>query len=215
MTNQALEVEGSIVQIQGAVVDVEFPIGTNLPDIYDAIRVPRGTEEPDLVLEVQNHLGHSRVRTGAMDATDGFSRGMPAVGTGGPIPVHVGQASLGRIFNVLGRPIDNQGPVDAQAYYPIHRAKPSFESLTTSPEMFETGIKVIDLLAPFTKGGKMGIFGGAGTGKTVIISELIRSVAAQHGGFSFFAGVVEPPRERTQLYYEIKHSYRGMDQTAI
>jgi F-type H+/Na+-transporting ATPase subunit beta len=215
MTNQTLEVEGSISQIQGAVVDVQFPEGTNLPDIFDAIRVPRGTEEPDLVLEVQNHLGHHRVRTVAMDATDGFSRGMPAFGTGGPITVPVGQASLGRIFNVLGRPIDNLGPVDAKAYYPIHRAKPTFESLTTSPEMFETGIKVIDLLAPFTKGGKMGIFGGAGTGKTVIISELIRSVAAQHGGYSIFAGVGERTREGTQLYYEMRDTYHVLDKTVM
>src|SRR5258708_32678557 len=124
MTNQALEVEGSIVQIQGAVVDVEFPVGTNLPDIYDAIRVPRGTEEPDLVLEVQNHLGHSRVRTVAMDATDGFSRGMSAFGTGGPITVPVGQAPLGGIFNVLGGPRDNQGRDVAQDNYPFHPADP-------------------------------------------------------------------------------------------
>src|SRR5207249_5828035 len=127
-----------------------------------------------LILEVQNHLGHGRVRTVAMDTTDGMSRGMKAYATGAPITVPVGEASLGRLFNVLGRPIDNGGPVESNVYYPIHRQPPAFEDLTTSPEMFETGIKVIDLLAPFTKGGKMGIFGGAGTGKTVIITELIR-----------------------------------------
>ncbi|MEP7289292.1 MAG: F0F1 ATP synthase subunit beta [Chloroflexota bacterium] len=215
MTNQTNETEGYLSQIQGAVVDVQFPDASNLPDIYDAIRVPRGTDEPDLVLEVQNHLGHDRVRTVAMDATDGFSRGMPAFATGGPITVPVGQASLGRIFNVLGRPIDNMGPVDTQTYYPIHRAKPPFDQLTTSPEMFETGIKVIDMLAPFTRGGKMGIFGGAGTGKTVIISELIRSVAAQHGGYSIFAGVGERTREGTQLYYEMRDTYHVLDKTVM
>src|SRR5262249_25198556 len=144
-----------------------------------------------------------------------LSRHMKAYGTGAPIKVPVGPSSLGRIFNVLGRPIDNMGDVKASDYYPIHRSKPSFESLTTSPEMFETGIKVIDLLAPFTKGGKMGIFGGAGTGKTVIISELIRSVAAQHGGYSIFAGVGERTREGTQLYYEMKDTYKVLDKTVM
>src|SRR5262249_46633307 len=129
--------------------------------------------------------------------------------------VPVGQASLGRIFNVLGRPIDNLGPVDAPAYYPIHRAKPAFENLTTTPQMFETGLKVIDLLAPLPKGSKMRIFRGAGTGKTVIISELIRSVAAQHGGYSIFAGVGERTREGTQLYYEMKDSYKVLDKTVM
>src|SRR5260221_3379070 len=215
MTNQALELEGSIVQIQGAVVDVEFPIGTNLPDIYDAIRVPRGTEEPDLIRGVQNRLGYNQVRTVAMDSTDGFSRGMPAFGTGRPISVPVGQASLGRLFNVLGRPIDNLCPVESDHYYPIHGAKPAFEDLTTTPELFETGIKVIDLLAPFTKGGKMGVFGGAGTGKTVVITELIRSVATVHSGYSVFAGVGERTREGTQLYYEMKDTYRVLDKVVM
>src|SRR5260221_14224577 len=215
MTNQALELEGSIVQIQGAVVDVEFPIGTNLPDIYDAIRVPRGTEEPDLIRGVQNRLGYNQVRTVAMDSTDGFSRGMPAFGTGRPISVPVGQASLGRLFNVLGRPIDNLCPVESDHYYPIHRAKPAFEDLTTTPELFETGIKVIDLLAPFTKGGKMGVFGGAGTGKTVVITELIRSVATVHSGYSVFAGVGERTREGTQLYYEMEDTYRVLDKVVM
>jgi F-type H+/Na+-transporting ATPase subunit beta len=214
MTDATRQVEGRLAQIQGAVVDVEFEIGSNLPDIFDAIRVPRDGAE-DLILEVQNHLGHSRVRTVAMDTTDGMSRGMPAYGTGAPIQVPVGPTSLGRLFNVLGRPIDNAGPVDSTTYYPIHRAKPAFEDLTTSPVMFETGMKVIDLLAPFTKGGKMGIFGGAGTGKTVTISELIRSVAAQHGGYSVFAGVGERTREGTQLYYEMKDTYRVLDKTVM
>src|SRR5262249_44684121 len=163
-----------------------------------AIRVPLGEGKDDLILEVQNHMGHGRLRTVAMGATDGLSRGLKAYGTGAPIRVPVGQASLGRLFNVLGRPIDNAGPVESDTYYPIHRPAPAFEDLTTSPQMFETGVKVFDLLVPFTKGGKMGIFGGAGTGKTIIISELIRSVAAQHGGYSVFAGVGERTREGTQ-----------------
>ncbi len=215
MTDMVKESEGVLAQIQGAVVDVQFPQGTHLPNIYDAVRVPRGDGQQDLILEVENQLGNERVRTVAMDTTDGLSRGMPAFGTGRPISVPVGQASLGRIFNVLGRPIDNVGPVETNAYYPIHREKPSFESLTTSPEMFETGIKVIDLLVPFTKGGKMGIFGGAGTGKTVIITELIRSVAAEHGGVSVFAGVGERTREGTQLYYEMKDTYKVLDKTVM
>ncbi len=215
MTNLKKESEGVLSQIQGAVVDVHFPAESTLPNIYDAIRVPRGEGQQDLILEVENQLGHNSVRTVAMDTTDGLSRGMPAFGTGNPITVPVGQASLGRIFNVLGRPIDNLGDVSAAAYYPIHREKPSFESLTTSPEMFETGIKVCDLLAPFTKGGKMGIFGGAGTGKTVIISELIRSVAAQHGGYSIFAGVGERTREGTQLYFEMRDTYHVLDKTVM
>ncbi len=208
------ESEGTLVQIQGAVVDVEFSREEDLPHIYDAIRVPRDGQS-DLILEVENQLGHSRVRTVAMDSTDGLSRHMKAYGTGAPITVPVGESSLGRIFNVLGRPIDNLGDVKANTYYPIHRAKPTFESLTTTPEMFETGIKVIDLLAPFTKGGKMGIFGGAGTGKTVIISELIRSVAAQHGGYSIFAGVGERTREGTQLYFEMRDTYKVLDKTVM
>src|SRR5215468_2515541 len=168
MTNGNHEIEGVVIQVQGAVVDVAFPAEGALPAIYDALRVPRH-DELDLILEVQNHLGHGKVRTVAMDSTDGLARGTPARATGAPISVPVGQPSLGRLFNVLGRPIDNLGVVESDRYYPIHRAKPSFEELTTTPEVFETGIKVIDLLAPFTKGGKMGVFGGAGTGKTVVI----------------------------------------------
>src|SRR5258706_1015763 len=214
MTNQTNLAEGVLSQIQGGVVDVDFPAGSNLPDIFHAIRVPRDGQD-DLILEVQNHVGHMRVRTVAMDTTDGLSRGMPAFATGSPIMVPVGQQSLGRIFNVLGRPIDNMGDVQTNTYYPIHRPKPSFDELKTVPEMFETGIKVIDLLAPFTKGGKMGIFGGAGTGKTVIISELIRSVAAQHGAYSIFAAVGERTREGTQLYYEMKDTYKVLDKTVM
>ena len=202
------EVEGHLVQIQGAVVDVEFPPELGLPDINDAIRVPKDGKA-DLILEVQNVLGHHRVRTVAMDSTDGYSRGMPAFGTGAPILVPVGQAALGRIFNVLGRTVDNKPDSDAlkaAPRYPIHRTAPEFDELKTTPEVFETGLKVIDLIAPFTKGGKMGIFGGAGVGKTVTIMELIRSVASEHGGYSVFAGVGERTREGTQLYYEMMES---------
>ncbi len=208
------EVQGKLAQILGAVVDVEFPPESQLPEIYDAIRVPLEGKD-DLILEVQMHLGNNRVRCVAMDSTDGLSRGMLAYATGAPIMVPVGPPALGRLFNVLGRPIDQRGPVVSDTYYPIHRPKPNFEDLTTRPEMFETGIKVIDLIAPFTKGGKMGVFGGAGTGKTVIISELIRSVAAVHSGVSIFAGVGERTREGTQLYYEMKDAYRVIDSTVM
>jgi F-type H+-transporting ATPase subunit beta len=215
MTNQTQEAAGvHVARIRGAVVDVDFPEGADLPHIYDAIRVPREGDE-DLILEVETHLGHGRVRTVAMDTTDGLSRGTGAYATGAPISVPVGRPALGRLFNVLGRPIDDGGPVESDTFYPIHRPKPAFDELTTSPEMFETGIKVIDLLAPFTKGGKMGIFGGAGTGKTVIISELIRSVATQHGGYSVFGGVGERTREGTQLYYEMKDKYGVLPSTVM
>jgi F-type H+/Na+-transporting ATPase subunit beta len=195
---------GRVVQIQGGVVDVEFPEG-NLPDLYHAIEVPRNDKEP-LVLEVEKHLGDNWVRCVAMDSTDGLQRGVPAVATGAPIRVPVGQSTLGRIFNVLGKAIDEKGPVSADLYYPIHRPAPLFADQSTRVEIFETGIKVIDLIAPFTKGGKTGIFGGAGVGKTVIIQELIRSVAAVHQGNSVFAGVGERTREGTQLYREMLES---------
>jgi F-type H+-transporting ATPase subunit beta len=214
MTNHPNEAQGALSQILGAVVDVEFPPDAQLPNIYDAIRVPLEGKE-DLILEVQLHLGHRHVRTVAMDATEGLARGMAAYGTGSPITVPVGKPALGRVFNVLGRPIDLGGPVKADTYYPIHRHKPAFEDLKTTPEFFETGLKVIDLIAPFTKGGKMGVFGGAGTGKTVIISELIRSVAQEHSGFSVFAGVGERTREGTQLYYEMKDTYHVIDSTVM
>jgi F-type H+-transporting ATPase subunit beta len=194
---------GKVVQVQGGVVDVEFSADA-LPDIYYALEIDRGGKT--LVLEVQQHLGHNWVRTVAMDSTDGLSRGTPVHNTGAPISVPVGQATLGRIFNVLGNPVDNKGPVEAVEKHPIHRAAPRFDEQSTQTEVFETGIKVIDLVAPFTKGGKTGVFGGAGVGKTVIIMELIRSIAAEHGGYSVFAGVGERTREGTQLYREMNES---------
>lgn len=192
---------GRVVQILGGVVDVEFSEG-DLPEIYEAIEIPLDDKKL-LVLEVQKHLGNSRVRTVSMGGTDGLQRGVPARRTGSPIMVPVGDAGLGRIFNVLGQPVDNKGPVDAKLFYPIHRPAPSFEEQSTRVDVFETGLKVVDLIAPFTKGGKTGIFGGAGTGKTVIIMELIRSIATVHQGNSVFAGVGERTREGTQLYREM------------
>ncbi|MFC1879032.1 F0F1 ATP synthase subunit beta [Chloroflexota bacterium] len=198
------KVKGSVVQVLGGVVDVEFP-AKQLPAIFEAIEVPRESGAP-LVLEVQKHLGNHWVRTVAMDATDGLQRGRPAYSTGSPIMVPVGEATLGRVFNVLGQPVDELGPVDAEMYYPIHRSAPEFSEQSTKVDVFETGVKVIDLIAPFTKGGKTGIFGGAGVGKTVIIMELIRSIAIEHQGNSVFAGVGERTREGTQLYREMLES---------
>jgi F-type H+-transporting ATPase subunit beta len=195
---------GKIVQILGGVVDVEFLEGY-LPEVYHAIDVPREGQLP-LVLEVQKHLGQNWVRCLAMDTTDGLQRGLPAINTGTPIRVPVGPATLGRVLNVLGRPIDEMGPVQAEEYYPIHRPAPLFSEQTTKVEVLETGIKVIDLIAPFTRGGKTGIFGGAGVGKTVIITELIRTIATVHKGRSVFAGVGERTREGTQLYREMNES---------
>ena len=195
---------GRVVQILGGVVDVEFPEG-NVPELFEAIEVDRDEKEP-LILEVQKHLGGNWVRTVAMDTTDGLQRGVAAKSTGAPISVPVGPATLGRIFNVLGTPIDKKGDIQAATYYPIHRPAPAFEEQSTRVEVFETGVKVIDLIAPFTKGGKTGIFGGAGTGKTVIIMELIRSVASVHEGNSVFAGVGERTREGTGLYREMIES---------
>ncbi|HEX6269782.1 MAG TPA: F0F1 ATP synthase subunit beta [Anaerolineales bacterium] len=195
---------GRVVQVLGGVVDVEFPAG-EVPELFEAIEVERSEKKP-LVLEVQKHIGNNWVRTLAMDATDGLQRGVPAVATGAPILVPVGVATLGRVFNVLGQPVDQKGEVDADTHYPIHRPAPPFAEQTTRVEIFETGVKVIDLIAPFTKGGKTGIFGGAGTGKTVIIMELIRSVATEHEGNSVFAGVGERTREGTQLYREMLES---------
>jgi F-type H+-transporting ATPase subunit beta len=195
---------GRVVQILGGVVDVEFPEG-QMPHLYEAIRVDRPGKAP-LVLEVEKDLGNNWVRTVAMDATDGLQRGVPAEATGAPIMVPVGPGTLGRIFNVLGMPVDGKGDVQAADYYPIHRGAPAFADQSTWVEVFETGIKVIDLIAPFTKGGKTGIFGGAGTGKTVIIMELIRSVASEHEGNSVFAGVGERTREGSQLYREMLES---------
>ncbi len=198
------ESTGRVAQIQGAVVDCEFPDG-DLPEVYDAIEIPRGDGVP-LVLEVQRHLGDRYVRTVAMDATDGLKRGTPARSTGSPIMVPVGQETLGRVFNVLGRPVDERGEVDAKIFYPIHREAPDFEEQSTRVEVFETGLKVIDLIAPFTRGGKTGIFGGAGVGKTILIQELIRSIATVHEGNSVFAGIGERTREGTQMYREMIES---------
>jgi F-type H+-transporting ATPase subunit beta len=198
------ETKGRVVQILGGVVDVEFPAGL-LPEIYEALMVERPGLQP-LTLEVQKHLGNNWVRCVAMETTDGLQRGLPVVATGSPILVPVGPMTLGRIFNVLGKPVDNGGPVSTQVYYPIHRSAPEFAEQSTRVDVFETGLKVIDLIAPFTKGGKTGIFGGAGVGKTIVIMELIRSIATVHQGNSVFAGVGERTREGTQLYREMLES---------
>jgi len=195
---------GRIVQILGGVVDVEFP-PDDLPEIYDAVEIPRQGGS-SLILEVQKHLGNNWVRCVAMDSTDGLQRGLPAINSHAPIRVPVGPQTLGRIFNVLGRPVDNKEAVQADLYYPIHRPAPDFAEQSTRVEVFETGLKVVDLIAPFTKGGKTGIFGGAGVGKTIIIMELIRSIATVHQGNSVFAGVGERTREGTQLYREMLES---------
>ncbi len=195
--------KGRVVQILGGVVDVEFP-PDEMPEIYEAIEVPQ--DGSPLVLEVNKHLGNNWVRCVAMDSTEGLQRGKPAYSTGSPIMVPVGPETLGRVFNVLGKPVDKLGPVDAKLKYPIHRPAPGFTDQATRVEVFETGIKVVDLIAPFTKGGKTGIFGGAGVGKTVIIMELIRSIATVHQGNSVFAGVGERTREGTQLYREMLES---------
>lgn len=198
------EATGRVVQVLGGVVDIEFP-SEHLPGIYDAVEVSRDGDAP-LILEVEKHMGNNWVRCIAMDTTDGLQRGRPARNTGQPITVPVGPDTLGRVFDVLGKPIDNKGPVEAKTRYPIHRPAPAFEEQSTGVEVFETGIKVIDLIAPFTRGGKTGIFGGAGVGKTVIIMELIRSIATVHKGNSVFAGVGERTREGTQLYREMLES---------
>jgi F-type H+-transporting ATPase subunit beta len=194
---------GHVIQVMGPVVDVEFKTG-DLPEIYHALEIRRDGSR--LVLEVQQHLGDNAVRTVAMDSTDGLRRGLDVVDTGAPIAVPVGRPTLGRIFNVVGDPIDQKGPVTGEKYYPIHRPAPSFEEQVTEPQFFETGMKVVDLVAPFTKGGKVGVFGGAGVGKTVIIQELIRSVATEHGGYSVFCGVGERSREGNDLYLEMTES---------
>jgi F-type H+-transporting ATPase subunit beta len=198
------EATGRVVQVLGGVVDVEFP-SENLPEIYDAVEVQRTGDVP-LVLEVEKHLGNNWVRCLAMDSTDGLPRGILALATGSPIRVPVGTVTLGRVFNVLGKPIDENGDVESDLYYPIHRPAPEFADQSTRVEVFETGLKVIDLIAPFTKGGKTGIFGGAGVGKTIIIQELIRSIATVHKGNSVFAGVGERTREGTQLLREMLES---------
>ncbi|MBX3003509.1 MAG: F0F1 ATP synthase subunit beta [Anaerolineales bacterium] len=198
------DVNGRVVQILGGVVDVEFS-DASMPEVYDAIEIQRPGQAP-VVVEVQTHLGGGQVRGVALDTTDGLQRGMEVVNTGAPITVPVGPATLGRMFDVLGTAIDGLGPVNSETSYAIHRDAPAFEEQSTSVEVFETGVKVIDLIAPFTKGGKTGIFGGAGVGKTVIIQELIRSIATEHEGNSVFAGVGERTREGTQMYREMTES---------
>ena len=197
---------GRIEEIQGVVIEAVFADG-NLPEINNAIVIEREGDEGPLVCEVQQHLGDDRVRAVAMDSTDGLARGTVVTDTGGPITVPVGNITLGRIFNVLGDTIDNAGDIAADVErWPIHRKAPAVESLTPTTEMFETGIKVIDLLAPYAKGGKVGLFGGAGVGKTVLIQELINNLAQEHGGLSAFCGVGERSREGTDLYLEMKES---------
>jgi F-type H+/Na+-transporting ATPase subunit beta len=192
--------KGKVAAIRGVVVDVRFPEG-KLPEIFEALEIER--PQGRLVLEVQQHLGDNMVRTVAMDTTDGLQRGVTVTATGAPIMVPVGPVTLGRIFNVLGEAIDGRPTPTSEVYYPIHRLAPAFQDQSTKAETFETGMKVIDLIAPFIRGGKTGIYGGAGVGKTVTIAELIRSVAREHAGVSIFAGVGERTREGTDLYYEM------------
>ena len=197
--------EGTVVQIIGPVVDCKFPPEA-LPEIEHAVKIEDEERGIDLVTEVAQMLGNDIVRCVAMASTDGLVRGMKAVDTGGPITVPVGEETLGRVFNLLGEPIDHLGPVETKERYPIHRPSPSFEEQSTSVEQFETGLKVIDLLCPYAKGGKVGLFGGAGVGKTVLIQELIRNIATEHGGVSVFAGVGERTREGNDLWLEMKES---------
>jgi F-type H+/Na+-transporting ATPase subunit beta len=202
------ENKGKIIQIIGPVIDIEFEEG-QLPKIYNAVRIPRlsteGVQE-DLIVEVQQHLGEDRVRTVAMDSTDGLTRGLDAFDTGEPISVPVGPGTLGRLINVIGKGIDGLGEIKSEKKYPIHRPAPLFKNLSPKTDIFETGIKVIDLIEPYSKGGKTGLFGGAGVGKTVIIQELIHNIASEHGGFSVFAGVGERTREGNDLWREMKES---------
>jgi len=200
--------EGKIVQVIGPVVDIDFE-EDHLPSIYNSVIIPRTNSEgknEELVVEVQQHLGENRVRAVAMDSTDGLMRGMTAIDTGEPISVPVGPETLGRLINVIGEGIDGLGPINTKKKYAIHRHAPKFENLTTKQELFETGIKVIDLIEPYSKGGKTGLFGGAGVGKTVIIQELIHNIAKEHGGYSVFAGVGERTREGNDLWVEMKES---------
>ena len=194
---------GIIRRVIGPVVDVQFPSG-KMPDIYNAIEVK--LKDRKIVMEVVQHIGDNSVRCVSLFSTDGLSRGCAAVDTGAPIKMPVGEATLGRMFNVVGDPIDGQGPVNAEEYMPIHREAPAFTDIAPSTEILETGIKVVDLLAPYSKGGKIGLFGGAGVGKTVLIMELIRNVAYEHGGYSVFAGVGERSREGNDLWHEMNES---------
>jgi len=199
---------GKVTQVLGPVVDVEFPPG-GLPEVYTALKLTNPNisgEQNNLTLEVAQHLGENTVRCISMDSTEGLSRGQPVTNTGAPILAPVGKATLGRILNVTGDPVDEKGPVVAKEAWPIHRQPPAFTEQDVRVQMFETGIKVIDLLAPYTRGGKIGLFGGAGVGKTVLLQELIRNVAVERGGFSVFAGVGERTREGNDLYHEMQDS---------
>ncbi|HZI08189.1 MAG TPA: F0F1 ATP synthase subunit beta, partial [Archangium sp.] len=199
---------GKVTQVLGPVVDVEFPPG-GLPEVYTALKVTNANisnEADNLTLEVAQHLGENTVRCISMDSTEGLARGVPVKNTGAPIQAPVGKATLGRILNVTGDPVDEKGPVNAKESWPIHRQPPPFTEQDVRVQMFETGIKVIDLLAPYTRGGKIGLFGGAGVGKTVLLQELIRNVAVERGGFSVFAGVGERTREGNDLYHEMQES---------
>lgn len=204
---------GKVLQVLGAVVDVEFA-PDELPEIYNALEIKVPEQNLNITLEVAQHLGNNTVRTVAMSSTDGLQRGIDAIDTGAPITVPVGPGTLGRMVNVLGLPIDNGGEVKAETYYPIHRPAPAFEDQEPSTRILETGIKVIDLLAPYSKGGKVGLFGGAGVGKTVLIQELINNIAKEHGGLSVFAGVGERTREGNDLWNEMKES-GVIDKTAM
>jgi len=200
---------GKIAQVLGAVVDVEFPKESGIPAIYDALLTTNpaiDNNQNNLTMEVAQHLGDNRVRCIAMDSSEGLVRGQEVIDTGAPISIPVGQKTLGRIMDVIGRPVDEMGPIETDTRWPIHRPTPSFEEQATSKEILETGIKVIDLLAPYVKGGKIGLFGGAGVGKTVIIMELINNIAKAHGGYSVFGGVGERTREGNDLWHEMKDS---------
>ena len=205
-------VEGKVIQVIGPTVDVVFPEG-QLPAIHNALKIIR-KGHPDLVLEAQMHLGENKVRTVAMDSTDGLVRNEKVIDTTEPITVPVGEKVLGRIINVIGEPIDNEGPIEAEQRYPIHRQAPVFENLSTEDEILETGVKVVDLIEPYSRGGKIGLFGGAGVGKTILIQELIRNIAIEHGGFSVFSGVGERTREGNDLWLEMKES-GVIDKTAM
>ncbi len=211
---------GKVVSVVGPAIDIEFEPG-QLPEIYNAIKIKsedqdtvKSSVELNVTLEVAQHLGNNLVRAVAMSSTDGMVRGMKALDTGAPISIPVGRQTLGRLLNVIGETIDQKGPVETDTFYPIHRPAPAFEDQETATEVLETGIKVVDLLAPYAKGGKIGLFGGAGVGKTVLIMELIRNIAYEHGGFSVFAGVGERTREGNDLYHEMIDS-GVIDKTAM
>ncbi|MBV9505698.1 MAG: F0F1 ATP synthase subunit beta, partial [Acidobacteriia bacterium] len=203
------QIVGKVIQVAGPAVDCQFPEG-QIPPVYTAIRViSEGFEVPepiDVICEAQQHIGEGRVRTVAMQPTEGLVRGMQAISLGHPIEVPVGPETLGRVLNVLGQPVDEMGGVNAKKFYPIHRHAPSFEDQAVELQMFETGIKVIDLIEPYLRGGKIGLFGGAGVGKTVIIQELINNIAMKHGGVSVFSGVGERTREGNDLWLEMQES---------